>query len=277
VRGQFVSPVPNPISSRTHILLNQYNQRRCHGLMNTANTRAEFAERHEPHAAAAPESINGERRETSPSEQRPLGMDDADDGTTRRWWSRPAAPAAPADPLDVEGDAIAFSRCLSSTSLIRFRSSPAPPCLYISPPPHAAVSVSLSLPPSLSHGASHCRDAAGQGEARVGLGFARGEEESGGEGKGGRGETGEGGSTSARRTRSEFLGEGRVGMQKCLGSESKQLLSCWWWWECRTAPDILLETGASICRCNPIRHWFAVILFNLTGRAFLLSLFLNAD
>jgi hypothetical protein len=146
VRGQFVSPVPNPISSRTHILLNQYNQRRCHGLMNTANTRAEFAERHEPHAAAAPESINGERRETSPSEQRPLGMDDADDGTTRRWWSRPAAPA---DPLDVEGDAIAFSRCLSSTSLIRFRSSPAPPCLYISPPPHAAVSVSLSL--SLSH------------------------------------------------------------------------------------------------------------------------------
>ena len=63
----------------------------------------------------------------SPSEQRPLGMED---GTTTRLW----LPRAPAEPLDVEGDAAAFSRCLSSASLMRFRSSPAPPaapCLYI--------------------------------------------------------------------------------------------------------------------------------------------------
>lgn len=93
---------------------------------------------------------------TSPSEQRPLGMDDTEDGTTRRWWSRPPPPT-PADPLDVDGDATAFSRCLSSASLIRFRSSPAPPpappCLYI-----AVLPLSLSSPgsagsrsPPLSH------------------------------------------------------------------------------------------------------------------------------
>uniref|UniRef100_J3MVL4 Uncharacterized protein n=1 Tax=Oryza brachyantha TaxID=4533 RepID=J3MVL4_ORYBR len=44
-------------------------------------------------------------------------MGDAEDGTTRLWLSLP-----PVDPLDVDSEAaaIAFSRCLSSTSLSHF-------------------------------------------------------------------------------------------------------------------------------------------------------------
>jgi hypothetical protein len=112
---------------------------------------------------------------TSPSEQRPLGMDVAEEGTTRRWWSRPPPPA---DPLDVEGNATAtaFSRCLSSASLIRFRSSPAPPPppgLYISAPDQPPAT--LPPEPALCH-AVHAIAAAARrwARARVGLGFASG-------------------------------------------------------------------------------------------------------
>jgi hypothetical protein len=105
---------------------------------------------------------------TSPSEQRPLGMDVAEEGTTRRWLSRPTPPA---EPLDVEGDAAAtaFSRCLSSAPLIRLRSSPAPPPprgLYISVPDQPPVT--LPPQPALSHAIAARR------RARVGLGIARG-------------------------------------------------------------------------------------------------------
>jgi hypothetical protein len=186
---------------------------------------------------------------TSPSEQRPLGMDDTEDGTTRRWWSRPP----PADPLDVDGDATAFSRCLSSASLIRFRSSPAPPpappCLYISrSPPRVAASRSTPLSRTLTRGAP-LADAAGR--ATVGLGFAPGVEGKRGRGAWGEHETRCDGGRDTLRILRGWVG-GNAKRKGNRESESKQLAAghhgmsyssryfCW--------------TCDAICRCNLIRH-----------------------
>ena len=156
----------------------------------------------------------------SPSEQRPLGTEE---GTTRR--SR-----APADPLDVEGDAAtALSRGLSSASLMRFRSSPAAPCLYISrrrrrrsPTQRCAFGCRDSALPL------HAGSAIGEARARVRVRAEKGGLPRRGEGRGGAREGG-GANSQGREGRECKSGGGRTRRDGNRDSDTlRQLVPlCW--------------------------------------------------